>query len=190
MIQQIAIQGSPRTSSSEGGFILVTVLVLLFVLALLGTSGIRTSLLEERMSGNARDRSIAFEAAEAALRDAERELLDPAKSLTDIEDSHWVGTDPTSFWLSTAWGVAVSRTYQGMPLIGPDTGISVNTSPRFRVRYIGQRTFGDESLKVGGYGANTAKVTLDLFLVTARGTGGSDDAQVVLQSYVARRADE
>ena len=36
---------------------------------------VRSSTLHERMAGNDRDRAVAFEAAEAALRDAEQDIL-------------------------------------------------------------------------------------------------------------------
>jgi type IV pilus assembly protein PilX len=56
---------SPRPTR---GATLVTVLVLLLVMTLIGVVGIRGTLMEERMSANLYDRSLAFQAAEAALR--------------------------------------------------------------------------------------------------------------------------
>jgi type IV pilus assembly protein PilX len=50
-------------------------LLLLAVVMLLGTAGWQMGTQEERMVGQQRDRAIAFEAAEATLRDAERDLL-------------------------------------------------------------------------------------------------------------------
>lgn len=59
----------------EGGFVLVTALMFLIVLTVLGLSIMSTNTLEERMAGYFRDRQLAVESAEAALRDAERDLL-------------------------------------------------------------------------------------------------------------------
>jgi type IV pilus assembly protein PilX len=59
----------------QGGAALVTGLIFLIILTLLGVTAMQTSTMEERMSGNARDRNIALQAAEAALRDAERDIL-------------------------------------------------------------------------------------------------------------------
>jgi type IV pilus assembly protein PilX len=53
------------------GSVLVTSLILLLVMTLLGLSAMQTSLMEETMAGNARDHNLAFQAAEAALRDAD-----------------------------------------------------------------------------------------------------------------------
>jgi type IV pilus assembly protein PilX len=64
----------PASASSQAGAALVTGLIFLVILTLLGITAMQTSTMEERMSGNARDRNIAFQAAEAALRDAERDI--------------------------------------------------------------------------------------------------------------------
>jgi len=48
--------------------------IFLFILTILGIAALRVATLEERMAGNTRDRSLAFQAAEAALRDAEFDI--------------------------------------------------------------------------------------------------------------------
>lgn len=58
-------------SMRERGATLVVVLILLLVMTLLGLASMRGVLLEERMSSNMLDRSYAFQAAEAALREGE-----------------------------------------------------------------------------------------------------------------------
>lgn len=63
--------GAPR---SQRGVSLVVSLIFLVILTLLGLTAMRVATMEERMSGNARDRNIAFQAAEAALRDAEFDI--------------------------------------------------------------------------------------------------------------------
>lgn len=61
-------------TSRERGMVLVTSLMFLVVLSLLVVSLMRTSIIEERMVGYSRDWNLAFQAAETALRDAEREI--------------------------------------------------------------------------------------------------------------------
>lgn len=56
---------------SQRGAALVVVLLLLLVVTLLGLASIRSTLLQERMTGNLTARSGAFQAAESALREAE-----------------------------------------------------------------------------------------------------------------------
>lgn len=62
-------------AGSQAGAALVMGLIFLVILTLLGVTAMQTSAMEERMSGNARDRNIALQAAEAALRDAERDIV-------------------------------------------------------------------------------------------------------------------
>lgn len=66
---------SRRRLHRERGVSLVIVLVLLVATSLLGIAVLRSSAMQERMSANLRDRGIAFQAAEAALRYAQDEVL-------------------------------------------------------------------------------------------------------------------
>ncbi|AGA91846.1 Tfp pilus assembly protein PilX [Thioflavicoccus mobilis 8321] len=58
----------------QRGMVLVIGLIFLLLLTIIGTTAIRTSTLDERMAENLRDRNLAFQAAEAALRDAEQDI--------------------------------------------------------------------------------------------------------------------
>lgn len=55
----------------QRGMTLIVALIFLAMLALLGVTAAQNSMLEERMAGNTRDRDLAFQASEAALKDAE-----------------------------------------------------------------------------------------------------------------------
>lgn len=52
----------------QRGAALIVALILLMIMSMLGLSSIRTTSMQERMSANAFDRSLAFQAAEYALR--------------------------------------------------------------------------------------------------------------------------
>lgn len=60
-----------RSNGQRGAATLVTVMILLLVVAVIGLASLRGTLLEQRMSTNVRDRGLAFQAAEAALREGE-----------------------------------------------------------------------------------------------------------------------
>lgn len=60
----------------QRGMALITSMIFMVMLTVIGVTAARMSLLEERMAGNMRDRDLAFRAAEMALRDAERDLMD------------------------------------------------------------------------------------------------------------------
>lgn len=59
---------------TQKGAALVVSLIILLILTILGVAGMRSSTLEERMAGNARDRHLAFEATEAGLLAGEQFL--------------------------------------------------------------------------------------------------------------------
>jgi type IV pilus assembly protein PilX len=63
-----------RHPRQQQGAALLTGLIFLVILTLLGISAARMAGLEERMSGNMRDRALAMQAAEMALRDAEQDI--------------------------------------------------------------------------------------------------------------------
>ncbi len=60
--------------SRQQGAALVIGLIMLVLVTLLGLTAMRTSALEERMAGHTSDRALAFQAAEAALRQGEQYL--------------------------------------------------------------------------------------------------------------------
>lgn len=62
---------SPHHPRRQRGMVLVASMLILIVITLLGLSAMRSAGLEERMSGNQYDQNYVFEAAEAALREAE-----------------------------------------------------------------------------------------------------------------------
>jgi type IV pilus assembly protein PilX len=64
-------------SSRQQGFSLIVVLLMLVIAMVLGIGAAQVSLVGERSARNDRDAEIAFQAAEAALVDAERDVLGP-----------------------------------------------------------------------------------------------------------------
>ena len=65
-------------AARERGFSLIVSLMMLIVIIILGVSGSQMAINEERGARNERDRQLAFQAAEAALKDAEYEILNVA----------------------------------------------------------------------------------------------------------------
>jgi type IV pilus assembly protein PilX len=111
--------------SRQSGAALITGLIFLVVLTMIGVTAARMSTLEERMSGNMRDRSIAMQAAELALRDAERDIMGlgtnprvPAISgisdfVADCDADNTNGTDDDGLcyggpltWATATWSAA------------------------------------------------------------------------------------
>jgi type IV pilus assembly protein PilX len=69
----------------ENGSALIVALTFLLLLTLLGTTAMRGATMQERMAGNTRDWNVAFQAAEAALREAEA-FLQTTPVLPDFLD--------------------------------------------------------------------------------------------------------
>ena len=59
---------------TQQGLALVMALIFLVVLTILGLASVSGNILQERMAANSRDKNIAFQAAEACLRDAEKDI--------------------------------------------------------------------------------------------------------------------
>lgn len=64
-----------RHHHHQSGAALIITLVFLVVVTLIGVSAMRTTTMEENMAGNLRNQAVAFEGAEAALREGEGRLL-------------------------------------------------------------------------------------------------------------------
>lgn len=60
--------------ADQQGATLAIVLIFLVLVTLVGVTAMTTTTLEERMAGNLKDRNLAFQAAEAALRDAKLDI--------------------------------------------------------------------------------------------------------------------
>lgn len=68
----------PATKAhTQRGAVLVVGLIMLLILTLLSTAAVRSTNLEERMTNNTQDLQIAFQVAEAALREGESLLQQP-----------------------------------------------------------------------------------------------------------------
>jgi type IV pilus assembly protein PilX len=63
-----------RTRRGQTGAVLIVSLLFLVILTILGITAMSGTTLEHRMAGNTRDYAVAMQAAEAALRDAHRDV--------------------------------------------------------------------------------------------------------------------
>lgn len=75
-----SVRRSP--ASPQAGAALITSMILLLILTIVAVSSMGTTAMQERMARNLHDRDVAFQAAEAALRAAERVI----EARTDIPD--------------------------------------------------------------------------------------------------------
>ncbi len=81
---------------AQRGFSLIVALLMLIVIIILGVGASQMSINEERGARSDRDKQIAFQAAEAALRDAEYEILNPAAAPCEVNTERGRGRLGTS----------------------------------------------------------------------------------------------
>jgi len=119
-----------RTAGTQqAGVVLPVVLILLVILGVLATSGMDDTAMQERMAGNLRDREIAFQAAESALRAGETWL--------EANASLALGNTPMSGQEAAAWvpdpNSPSPPTGQLTGLYGAGDAISLDDDPAFYV---------------------------------------------------------
>lgn len=91
----ISMRRENALDAHQRGISLVVVMVLLVAVSLLGIAVLRSSAMQERMSANLRDRNLAFQSAEAALRYAQEDVLGGLADLDD-EDRTWDNWTPNT----------------------------------------------------------------------------------------------
>ncbi len=156
------------------GVVLVVVMILLFIVTLLGITGAKNTIMEERMAGNYRDTQIAFEAAEASLRVAEAALL----NTTSFDAMKWDGTDGTH---EADPSLDPSSTNNSVTVTDSIIVAQTNTNPKYYIERLPKITLPGSSLVVGyTYGAPKIR----FYRVTSYGYGKSPNVEVILQSTV------
>jgi type IV pilus assembly protein PilX len=75
-------------SNRQSGVVLIVALIMLLLLTIIGSTALRVTGLEEKMAGNSKDKNVAFQAAEAALRDAENDITSSGRisGLTNMDN--------------------------------------------------------------------------------------------------------
>lgn len=170
-----------RIMKNQHGSALIISLVILIAMTLIGVTAMRTTLMEEKMTSNMRDKEIAFQAAEAALIEGEEIMA----SL--VTNSSFDGTggrlassdDDPDYFADATWTDSNSIEYSG-------TLDDVENQPRLILKYLGETEGDNGSLKMRNYGQRRTS-NVSNFKVTSRGTGRSgDNTQVILQSHYGK----
>ena len=93
-----------HSSRKQRGAVLVVALIFLVVMTMLILASVRNTTMQERMASNLYDRSLAFQAAEAALREGERFVLEhsPKPPASGCDKGNCAKPDPTK---TPAWQV-------------------------------------------------------------------------------------
>jgi type IV pilus assembly protein PilX len=177
-------------AAPQRGVVLIAALAVLLMLTLLSVSMFRSFGLEERITGNSREKAHAFYAAQTALQYAEQQLLSPtlgqpvtcgasisyvAGSLTVCDaattPSQASEVSPTN--ITGQWAAVSGSTAYSLPSSFSTASTSAGTStylyapPQYVVGYL-----GPDPSTPGGY----------LYSVTALGYGANAAASAVVTS--------
>jgi type IV pilus assembly protein PilX len=178
------------------GIILILTLIILLSLSVLSVIGMQTMILQETMAGNMRNRSLAFQAADSALRGAEAAIQAVINAGT-VAATYAPGSpaDATlavneafpNIFDDSQW--ASRQAYNGnggqfSALVGSGQLAAV---PRFMARYLGQMPIDLSQRPLTAPSANNLPpVSLyDTFEIISRGSGGTAQVRVLLQSMYA-----
>lgn len=171
----------------QTGAVLIVGLVLLLILTVIGLASIRGSDLQERMAGNMRDRNIAFQASEAALREGE-DLLDlpvlPSFAGTvvgywpDLNKPSPMRPRPTA-WTTQQWEANSVQ-------LDEDIISGLIEQPRYTIEKV--IVTGLAASQGSGIDHESVEKAQDaeFYRLTSRGLGLTADAEVILQSTFAR----
>lgn len=164
------------TRKRQSGVVLVVALIFLLVMALLSTSSMRNSMMQEKMSGHMRDWQLGFQSAEASLRSAEKFLAE-TPVLPDFDGTG--GLYQLNAVNLPVWVGASTSDGNGFHAY-PETVPYVAQQPKFYVEQM-------NSIRPAGTETETGTPVTEIFFyrVTAIGFGGAvDSANVPLSSVV------
>jgi type IV pilus assembly protein PilX len=160
-------------SRKQNGVVLIVAMVLLLIMTMVGVSAMRSSITNERMAMHTYDRGLSFQAAEAALREAEQ--IVSASKPTPADGAPCangicgrLSPQAAPLWESQAGWRNASAVVHG----------SISITPQFLIEYQG----GGFSCRPGNANAD---LTCKRYQVVARSNAGNDRAEVILQSTVA-----
>jgi type IV pilus assembly protein PilX len=172
-----------RSSRRQRGAALIVALILLVVVTLLALSNLQTVALEEKMTGATYDRQLAFQAAEAALREAEQyvETNKPTASYTDAD-----GNCPSSAINNCTTGLCPPPDKDCSSRWLPDSGFTqwknatvpvpaLAGTPQYFIEYLGS------TFPCSDGGVSDPK-NCKRYRITARSNPGAGRASVMLQS--------
>lgn len=170
-----------HSPNHQNGAVLIVSLIMLLLLTLIGVTGTQVTSLEEKMASNMRDRNLAFQAAESALQFAETSICPTVANCPDTTKTFTTAgtgglysltsTLPTSTALMTDdfWTGNPVATYTATAL-GNDI-----TDPNYIIQELGTSCAVITTPCPAGNVKNN-------YRITARATGGTTNAVVLLQS--------
>ncbi len=191
----------PLFISNQRGAVLIVALMFLVVLTMLGMTAMSGTTMELRMANNTRDFGVAFQAAEAALRDARNDIIGQAlpggtpRNPPMHQSFFGTGAPNTCNASAGREGLCQPRTYNSkvdaiLPA-APDVDMQTLPSVQYGT-YTGARQFTDVVrqpryiIELFGLPSHDETIMRSgpqwvYYRITARGYGGNPNTEVTLQ---------
>lgn len=178
----------PAMRGRQHGVALIVAMILLVVVTLMGLAGMQNTALQERMSGNMYDRSVAMQSAEAAVRAAQAAIsanplgwIDCVVELCDAVPANTFTSDRTD------WNVVAA------PFLMNDA-LRAGATPEFHIQFIAQSDTEDpfgqaSSANSAQYGSMTSTSLTNFYRITVRSDvpgANPTRARVTLQATAFR----
>lgn len=182
--------------NNQQGAALIVALIMLVIMTMLGLSAMNTSVVEERMAGNLRNKQLSFDAAEAAVREGEGLITCDGCVHAEIEPKdgvaspglHEIETDPdlSDWWQKGVWwNPDHSHTPDTKWQARADDDISgVSAQPEYIIEHLGPE-WRDPACDLDHEGKD--ECYRQSYRITARGWGMNTDAVSVIQTIVTDR---
>lgn len=162
--------------AGQSGAVLVTGLIFMVVLTIIVISALRSATLEERMAANARNRQIALQAAETALREAEAAIInDLDANFASYQPAGFTAACTNGYCRYAAGSLQPAAAWSDATSIEGATDLGLPEQPRYRVELVGSEC-----------AMGAVALPKSLFRITARGVG-RDNSFVVLQTMVRKQ---
>ena len=182
---------NPLLPGKQKGVVLIIGMLILIVLTIVGLTGMKMTSFEEKMSGNTKDKHVALQAAEAALIAAETFINNNVITVGNFDTDGTDGLYDNSneeIWKIIDWdGTDGSNDNEALVHSSFNSTYKVKTSPKYVIEYYGSVLDSYDATNLDNYGAGVGAGQTELFRITVRGTGTSDNAVVILQSTYGKR---
>jgi type IV pilus assembly protein PilX len=191
----------------QHGVVMIVALLFLVLFTIIGVAAMRSTSLEEKMAGASKDRTLAFESAEAALFDAESWVgarttaLKFDGSVAGLSDristgglaAFWDDPTLTTWPVTKSWSTSAAvakrpATFgfgmaQRIPAITTSLGAGIAQQPVYHIEYLGCERDPRSALSEGAQA-----VKYDVFRATAKSGGGVlDDSNQPVASVIVQR---
>jgi type IV pilus assembly protein PilX len=176
------------TKDSQRGAVLIVGLVMVLLITVIGLSAIRGTGLQENMAGNMRDRNIAFQTAESALRFGESIVSIKVKTLPAFNCTNGLCRDQevnpansVRYWEDAQWESTATEVALGLTSVA-------EKEPRVILEELDSDMGSCAASEGSAIGTGSLAMSGDCipFRITALGYGADANTQVIVQSAYKR----